>query len=439
MSENILIKNLKQWFITSDLITPEEYNDYIKDSIIEFLNNNEIVIIVNSNLAKSWLLNIQSDIRNGFTSVVGHEVEVTIMQADEYKDKKTFDTIKDKNKVGSFSKFTFENYISGKSNKSAIKAAQDIISEPGFRWNPLFIHGNSGLGKTHLLGAIYNSLLAKYPGMVVRYITSVDFRNEVVGSINAGYEKIEEVKHNLTDLQVLLIDDIQFLANSSKTNEILFNVFNTLIENNAQIVLTSDKSPEKLNGFDVRLVSRFAQGLSVKLDSLDTQIKREIIKFKANVAKIKLSDSAISYIASCHASDVRRIEGSINMISFASLESGNKVLEYEDVFEILKDSVYAPGSELTAQKIKDVVAEKYSVTAKQLESKSRIQSVATPRHLAMYLISDLLKLNQSEIGAIFGSRDHSTVTHAISKIEGIIKADKKFKEQVNKIKKEITS
>ncbi|ARU90891.1 chromosomal replication initiation protein [Spiroplasma clarkii] len=439
MKETNLIKELKQWFISSDLITPEEYNDYIKDAKIETVNDSDFEMIVNSNLAKSLLLNIKKEIENGFSKIVGHSVKVVLMHTDEHKNKVAFDSIKDNNKINSFSKFTFDNYVSGASNKNAIKAAHDIVEKPGTVWNPLFIHGESGLGKTHLLGAIYNSLIAKYPGISVRYMTSVDFRKEVVGSLNAGYEKIEEVKHNLADLQVLLLDDIQFLANSSKTNEIFFNVFNQLIEKNAQIVLTSDKAPEKLNGFDVRLVSRFSQGLKVKLESLDTQIKHEIIKFKASVAKIKLSDSAVSYIASCHANDVRRIEGSINMISFVFLEQGDKVLDYDDIFEILKDSVYAPGSELTAQKIKDVVADKYGVTSTQLEGKSRIQTVANPRHLAMYLISDLLKMNQSEIGSIFGSRDHSTVTHAINKIETNIKADKKFKDLVTKLKKEITS
>jgi len=432
-----LIKKLKQWFISSELITPEEYNDYIKNSEIEFIDDNNCVVVVNSTLAKSWLQNIDKEIGAGFKKIIGHPVCIDLILKKEFEDKKILETIKKDN--GVFSKFSFENYISGESNKKAITAARGMIEAPGRKWNPLFIYGKSGLGKTHLLGAIYNSMIKKYPGILVRYITSFDFRKEVVESINESYKEIEKIKSDFAKLQVLLIDDIQFLANSNKTNEIFFSVFNTLIENNAQIVMTSDKIPEKLNGFENRLISRFAQGLRVKLDSLDIITKQKIISFKSTVANIKLTESAIKYIANSHINDVRWIEGVINTISFNFLNNKKEILDYDDIYEILKDDVYISGGELTAQKIKDIVANKYGVTTKHLESNSRIRTVSFPRHLSMYLIYKLLKMNQSEIGVIFGSRDHSSVTHAINKVEKALKTDKSLKGLVDKLKKQIIS
>ncbi|AGR40698.1 chromosomal replication initiator protein DnaA [Spiroplasma taiwanense] len=443
MTNTILWKKIKEWLISSDLIEPNVYEEYIKNAFLEDLSNNQKAIIVNTELSKWYLESIHSDIKEKMSNFVEKDIDILFLTSDEFKkEKKIKDIITKKNKTNISQDYLFDNFISGSSNINALNASIGIAENLGTKWNPLFIYGDSGLGKTHLLKAISNKVNNSNLALNVKYYTSLDFRKEILESLMDGFKEIESTKEKMNSIDVLLIDDIQFLANSGKTNEIFFNLFNSFIENNKQIVLTSDKFPEHLNGFDKRLISRFSQGLSVKIESPDLQTAINIIEYKIKIANIFLSPESIKYIASYFGTDVRKLEGIINKIEFYIIqdkqESTNRI-ELDKILKILEDYSFAPSGEVTIQKIKSVVALNYGINIKAIDSNLRLQNVVKARHVAMYLTGEILKKNYSEIGIAFGGKDHTTVINAYNKINKFLKEDKLFKNTLKKIKKEIIS
>ncbi|QEH61199.1 chromosomal replication initiator protein [Spiroplasma chinense] len=444
MTNTVLWKKIKEWLISSDLIEPNIYEDYIKNASLESLSPNNVAIVVSSDLSKYYLENLDSDIdiKSKICELLEKDVMLTFLTKEEYKKEEKYLKVIKKNKIINGGEFSFENFVSGVSNMNAYNASKAIINNLGTKWNPLFIHGDSGLGKTHLLKAILNELSKDSNDINIKYYTSADFRKEILDSLQDGFKEIESTKEKFANLDVILIDDIQFLANSGKTNEIFFNLFNSCVENNKQIVITSDKAPEYLNGFDKRLVSRFNQGLNVKIDTPDIVTATAIVDYKSRVANLLFTEEVKKYIASYYGSDVRKIEGVINKIEFAIIQDKEKVgktIDLEDINLFLEDYSFAPGGDITIQKIKNVVAQNYGVTAKALDSKVRLQAVVRARHVAMYLTGEILKKNYTEIGVSFGGKDHTTVMHAFKKINESLESDKIFKKTLNKIKKEIVS
>ncbi|AOG59956.1 chromosomal replication initiator protein DnaA [Spiroplasma helicoides] len=442
MTDKELWKKIKEWLIASDLVEPNVYEDYIKTASLETLSKDQMAIVVNSEFSKKHLEYIKNGLIEQILHVLGREVEVLMLTKEEYqKEKSYFETIK-KQKNTVRSSFSFDNFVAGSSNIGALEASKAVIQDLGTKWNPLFIFGDSGLGKTHLLKAILNELGSKNPDKNIKYYTSGEFRKEIIDSLQGGFKEIESTKDELSELDALLIDDIQFLANSDKTNEIFFELFNICIENNKQIVISSDKYAEALNGFDKRLLSRFNQGLSVKIDRPDIETAINIVDYKSKLANLNLSESAKKYVASYYGSDVRKIEGAINKIGFALIQNkvdSSKVIDDEEVNNFLLDYSFAPGGEVTVQKIKNVVAQNYGISPAQIDSKNRIQKVVIARHIAMYLTGEILKKNYTEIGACFGGKDHTTVLFAYKKINELVASDKNLKKLLTKMKKEITS
>ncbi|AGR41705.1 chromosomal replication initiator protein DnaA [Spiroplasma diminutum] len=445
MTNTALWKEIKKWLISSDIIEPNIYEDYIKnDASIEDLTDNQKAIVVNKDLSKYYLENISHEIKEKISTILKLDMSISFFTKDEFKkEKKITEIIIKKNKKNNNSKeFIFNSFILGKSNSEAYNASKAVINNLGNKWNPLFIYGESGLGKTHLLKAINNELNLIDEELNVKYYASNDFRKEILDALLGGFKEIEQTKDEMNAIDVLLIDDIQFLANSGKTNEIFFNIFNSFIEEGKQIVITSDKFPEHLNGFDKRLVSRFNQGLSVKIETPDFDTAIKIIDYKTEISNLKLDIDSKRFIASHFGTDVRKIEGIINKIEFKLIQekdSIGEIIELETIQKLLEDYSFAPGGEITVQKIKNVVAQNYGINVKSIDAKNKVSNVVLARHVSMYLTNELMKKNYSEIGILFGGKDHTTVINACNKVKKSLAEDKIFKNVLKKIKKEIVS
>lgn len=336
-------------------------------------------------------------------------------------------------------KFTFDNYVSGSCNQECFTAAVTASIDPGSFYNPLFIYGKSGLGKTHLLHAIGNKIkVNKEDKLRVVFMTSDDFFEEYVRAIKD--KGLELLKEKFRNIDVLLIDDIQFLANKDKTSETFFNVFNILISAGKQIVLTSDRSPFDLKGLEDRLVSRFASGLSVEIKKLDYQTALQILKKKIETQNINgghISIDVLEYIAKNYSSDVRQLEGALNKLLFYSINFSNKTdIDIDVASETFK--TYAPIKDkknLNADLIKCAVSEYYHISQNQLSSKIRTSNIVVARHIAIYLCRSLLDLSLAQIGNEFGGRDHSTVISAYDKVDKMLKENSDYIQAIDDIKK----
>lgn len=339
------------------------------------------------------------------------------------------------------SNYTFENFVVGPSNQEAQSAALTAALEPGKFYNPLFIYGKSGIGKTHLLHAIGNYIRYKSGQETkVYYISSADFLDDYVNAIREN--TINELKESFKKMDVLLIDDIQFLSGKDKTNEMFFHIFNHLINNRKQIVITSDRSPNELKGLEERLVSRFASGLSVCIQNPEYETSLEILKKKVenqNISSKVIKEDVLSYIALKYSKDIRQLEGALNRLVFyaESFKKQTKVIDLDLAQEALKGLVVNQNTNsnaLTIDKIKMAVADYYKISTSQLSASIRVSNISNARHIAMYLCRNLLDVPFIKIGDEFGGRDHSTVINACEKVEKLLKTDANFKQAIEDIK-----
>lgn len=338
--------------------------------------------------------------------------------------------------------YTFENFVVGPSNQEAHSASLAAALEPGKFYNPLFIYGKSGIGKTHLLHAIGNYVrLKSKKEMNVYYTSSGDFLDNYVNSIRRG--EADELKDKFKLIDILLIDDIQFLSGKEKTNEMFFHIFNHLINNEKQIVITSDRSPNELKGLEDRLVSRFSSGLSVSIRNPEYETSVEILKKKVELQDYHsktIKEDVYGFIALKYSKDIRQLEGALNRLIFyaESFKKQTKVIDLELAHEALKglvvDNKKIESNSLSPEKIKMCVADYYKISVSQMVSATRISNVSNARHIAMYFIRSLLDLPFAKIGYEFGGRDHSTVISACSKVDKLLKKDPNFKQAIEDIK-----
>lgn len=341
------------------------------------------------------------------------------------------------------SQFLFDNFVVGPSNRECYEASLAASLEPGKFYNPLFIYGKSGIGKTHLLHAIGNYCREHHnKTMNIYYTTANDFVDEFMKS-NQNKD-VESLKTKFRSIDVLLIDDVQFLAGKDKTGEVFFHIFNNLFNEKKQIVLTSDRYPNDLRGLESRLVSRFASGLTVGMDAPEYETAYAILKRKIEAKNLgikNIDDEVLHYLASNFSSDVRQLEGSLTRLFFyATTINKSDRIDLNLAMDAFKSITPPKGnlSSLTANQIKNVVAEYYSLTTSQLISKSRTNVLTIPRHIAIYLCRTLLNMTFEDIGNEFGNRDHTTVMNACLKIEQLYKNDEDYKLAINKIKKLLT-
>lgn len=334
-------------------------------------------------------------------------------------------------------RYTFESFVSGASNQFALATAQRVAERPGDTYNnPLFIYGDSGLGKTHLLHAIGNAIPRKHPTQRVIYTTGEQFMNEVVSSIR--HDRMRDFKNRYRTVDVLLVDDIQIIAGGTATKEEFFHTFNVLYEEKRQIVITSDKPPRELVNLKIveeRLGSRFEMGLMADIQPPDLETRMAILKKKADVRGLRLPDAVIEFIASSIRSNVRELEGVLNELEVVSSVRGSEI-----TLALTKERLQgriAKRKVVTADDIQRVVAEHFHLRLADLRAKLRTKSLVYPRHLAMYLCRHLTQLSLPDIGRQFGGKDHSTVIHAIRKIAKKAEADPKVRALLDDLTKQV--
>ena len=332
-------------------------------------------------------------------------------------------------------KYTFENFVIGSSNEYAASTAIITSENPGHIYNPLFLYGNSGLGKTHLMCAIGNKIKQEHPSMKVVYVPAETFLNDFVNCIKNN--KMEFFREKYRKIDVLLIDDIQFLKNKEGIQEEFFHTFNDLYSLNKQIVLTSDKKPSELTTLKTRLISRFEQGLIIDIAVPNYETRLAILRKKVEINNYQIDDEILEYIADRIKSNVRELEGALlKLISLAQLT--NKKIDIELTKYAIESILPKDGVvKITPDKIMDKVSTFYNVTKNDLIGKRRTQSLVVPRQIAMYLCSKLTDMNPAMIGRTFGNKDRTTVVHNVQKIENNLQTDEKLKTNVNYIIKDL--
>ncbi|MFC2174153.1 chromosomal replication initiator protein DnaA [Acidobacteriota bacterium] len=327
-------------------------------------------------------------------------------------------------------RYTFDSFVVGSCNQFAHAASQAVADLPGQSYNPLFIYGGTGLGKTHLMHAIANQITKKMPETFILYTTTEKFMNELINSIRD--DRILSFREHYRNVDVLLIDDVQFLAGKERTQEEFFHTFNTLLEAQKQIVVTSDSPPKEIPTLEERLRSRFEWGLISDIQPPDLETKIAILKKKADLLKIYLADDVALYIASKTKSNVRELEGSlIRLMAVSSLL--DKPIDVALARETLRDIIEQKRRKITIENIQGIVSDFYGITVSDLKDKNNSQSVAFPRQIAMYLCKELTGASYPTIGKAFGGKHHTTVIHSVKKIEQHIKADEEFHKLINNL------
>lgn len=336
-------------------------------------------------------------------------------------------------------RYTFDHFVIGKSNELAAAAAHAVSQAPGKVYNPLFIYGDTGLGKTHLMQAIAHDILERNPQTRITFVGTEQFTNELVSAIQTRSNAAFRRQYRETDL--LLVDDVHFLKGKEATQEEFFHTFNALYEAGRQIVLTSDRAPSEIPGLESRLVSRFQWGMVADIELPDFEHRVAILKQKSQLDHLELTipDDVIRFIAENVRSSVRELEGSIiKLLAYASLKHEDVTVDVAR--EALRDKIRLSESHETMQPaltitgIQQVVSKEWGVTAEGLRSKTRTRTLTLPRQIAMFLTRDLMGTQLMEIGNAFGGRDHSTVIHSIDKITQAVRADPVFKNRVDKVR-----
>jgi chromosomal replication initiator protein len=305
--------------------------------------------------------------------------------------------------------FDFENFVAGKANQLARAAALQVAEHPGTSYNPLFIYGGVGLGKTHLIHAVGNMTLAEHPSARVRYLHAAQYVSDVVRAYQQ--KSFDEFKRYYHSLDLLLIDDIQFFTGKDRTQEEFFYAFNALIESHKQLIITCDTYPKDLAGIDERLKSRFSWGLTVAIEPPEQEMRVAIILKKAEAFSLKLSEEVAFFIAKHIRSNVRELEGALKSVIAYSRFNGRDIT-LDTAKEALKDLLTAQNRQITVDNIQKTVAEYYKIKLSDMHSKKRSRHIARPRQLAMALAKDLTQMSLPDIGDAFGNRDHTTVLHA---------------------------
>ncbi|WP_019602478.1 chromosomal replication initiator protein DnaA [Teredinibacter turnerae] len=332
--------------------------------------------------------------------------------------------------------FIFDNFVVGKSNQLGLAAASQVAENPGGAYNPLFIYGGVGLGKTHLMHAVGNALVQRKPGARVVYLHSERFVADMVKALQLN--AISDFKRFYRSVDALLIDDIQFFAGKERSQEEFFHTFNALLEGGQQIILTCDKYPKEINGLEERLKSRFGWGLTVAIEPPELETRVAILKRKAESSRMPLPDDAAFFIAQRIRSNVRELEGALKRV-IANAQFTQRPISVELVREALKDLLALQDRLVSIDNIQRVVAEYYKIKVSDLHSKRRSRSVARPRQVAMYLAKDLTHHSLPEIGDAFGGRDHTTVLHACRKIRDLQESDADIREDVKNLLRTLTT
>ena len=335
-------------------------------------------------------------------------------------------------------KYTFDSFVVGKSNQVVCAAMQNVAKNPGGKFNPLFIYGGVGLGKTHLLHAVGNYLLEHRPDLNVLYVTCEKFSNDYIDTIKNSKDKSSiDFRDKYRNVDVLMIDDIQFISKRIGTQEEFFHTFNDLYQNGKQIIMASDRPPKEINPLEERLKSRFSCGLIQDIGEPDYETKIAILKKKCSQERYLVDEDVIDFIAQKTGTNVREMEGILTKVVFYSGLLNKTHATMEDAYEALKDYGEPEKTDLDADKIINTVCEYLKVTREDLVGKKKNKEIVEPRQLCIYLINDMLNIPLTAIGAIFGGRDHTTIMHARDKIGQQVKVNPHIRTLVNDIKSQL--
>jgi chromosomal replication initiator protein len=438
----------KLWNETLNLVSMElsyqEYNTWINQ--ISYITGDEncITVSVPNRLTKEIVAErYQKLINDKIMELVGKplqvHIEVNSLPAKK-KGKKT-EGASAKKSTGDprhafFSpKYLFENFVVGSSNDLAAAAAKKISENPGKYWNPLFLYGGVGLGKTHLLHAIGHIIIDKFPEQKIMYITSESFMNDYITSIQKGTMNSFRIRYRKADL--LLIDDVHSIQGKEGTMEELFHTFNTLYAAKKQMVFTSDRPPKELRKLEDRLRSRFEWGLTADIQPPNFEMRESILRQKVAGESYKVPEEVIRFIAENFTWNIRELESALYKL-FAYHDLVNEKITVDLAKRALKDMIRMKSSEdITIDLIQKKVANAYSISFSDMKSKKRTKNIALPRQIAMYIARNLTDFSTTEIGNEFGGKDHSTVIHAISKIKTKYQEDDQFRQKLDKIVNEI--
>lgn len=371
-------------------------------------------------------------LNDAFASVFGEGIKICFTVPEEImsKEQEINDSI-----IDTDYEFTFESFIVGSSNKFAHAASLAVATNPGRAYNPLFIYGNSGLGKTHLLYAIRNEIHKTNPEKNIVYVKGDDFTNELIEAIRTATPNEFRQKYRKSD--VLLVDDIQFIGGKVSTQEEFFHTFNSLYEAKSQIVMTSDRPPKEIKTLEDRLRSRFESGLIADIQPPDFETRIAIIKRKAELLEIDIPDDVVEYIATRLKTNIRQLEGVVKKLKAKCLLYGEKItlnVAQKTISDILNNEQPPP---LTVEKIIDEVARTFGVTGDDIRSSKRNANISNARQIAIYAVREITDLSMNLIGDEFGGRDHSTIVYAIKQIEKNMSKDPKLKSTVDDIIKNI--
>lgn len=400
----------------SILVPNKFFSDWIKDNYKE-----KIEEIVRSLLNKK--INLKIKISN-------IKLNTKIENIEKINDEiKIENTANNKNTTLN-NKYTFDSFVSGPSNQFAHAAAMAVANNPATTYNPLFIYGGVGLGKTHIIHAIGNHIHKNNSKIRIGYYSSEKFMNELINSLR--YAKMEDFRNKFRSLDVLLIDDIQFIAGKERTQEEFFHTFNALYESHKQIIVTSDKFPKEIPGLEERLRSRFEWGLIADIQAPDVETKLAILKMKADQNGLVIPEDVAFFLASSITSNVRELEGYLVRIgAYASLTS--TPIDMDMAKNILKDILVEQNKEVSIEAIQKYVANHFNVKTADLKSAKRLKTLVLPRQVAMYISRKLTSASFPEIGNKFGGKDHSTIIHAIKKIEQKMEEDIQLKTTIERL------
>ena len=405
---------------------------------------------VHSPMQADWMENNYSEaIKRAVSQITGEELiitfvnEQTIMEATSANDnfsgraQGAVASRSSSNGIKFNPRYTFETYVVGSGNRFAHAAAMAVAERPGQGYNPLFIYGNSGLGKTHLMHAIGHRVRERRPDMNIVYTSTESFTNEFIASL--ANKSQQQFNNRYRNVDVLMIDDIQFLTGKEGIQEAFFHTFNALHEKNKQIVISSDRPPKELSTLEERLVSRFEAGLPVDIQPPDLETRMAILQYKAEQDKINITRDSIEFIASNIPSNIRELEGALNRVKYYAALVNNGMVNLALCEEVLQGLIVGNKKQvLSPELIKKIVAEYYHLKAGDLESKRRDQAITHPRHIAMYLCQSMLNMSLTEIGKEFGKRDHTTVLHGCEKIKKNLEVDYNLERAIKEIREILT-
>ena len=440
-------------------ISKANYKTWLQNTSIVDKKNGVITIAVPNSFTREWLENkyhkfILGSLRNIESEIkeVKYQIKPNQNKEDIKNEKKQkidemvinrqldFQELNVNSETNLNSRYNFNNFIVGPSNELAHAAALAVVKNLGNKYNPLFIYGGVGLGKTHLIQAIGNAVKKENENKKIKYVTSERFTSEVITTLRSGSLRpndIDDFKKRWRKIDLLIIDDIQFLSGKEKTQDEFFHTFNALYDAGKQIIISSDRSPKSIQTLEERLRSRFEGGMIADISYPDLETRITILKAKASEKGFDLSYEVLEYIALNIKKNIRELEGALNRLIASNLNTNNKDINLNEVKKALNSIVNTQKKSTTFKNIIKVVAEFYDITEKDLLERSRKKEIVKPRQIIMYLLREELKSSFPFIGLKIGGRDHTTAIHACEKIRKEIESDNNFSDEINMIKEKL--